>query len=91
MLTPEAIEAAARALCGTPFPDTWEKLGTDIQALYRHEAEDALTAALPFIAAQAKAEALREAADAILRETPVARSWASAWLRARAATIESGA
>ena len=62
--TPEAIEAAARALCGTPFPDTWEKLGADIQALYRHEAEDALAAALPFIAAQAKGEAFQAVRDA---------------------------
>lgn len=39
-------------------------------------------------AVQAKAEALREAADRIEREVPTARFWAGGWLRARAAAIE---
>lgn len=63
-----------------------------------HRVAATLSAAAPIIAAQAKAEALREAAEAVEVIDP---SWDSAlyvdgayhpvpdWLRARAATIES--
>lgn len=91
--TPEAIEAAARAICAAQFPDVadayaWNVQFEDGKEEYRAEATAALSAAYPFIAAQAKGEALREAADACAQdyETTDTRSVAK-WLRARAATI----
>ncbi|WP_104086545.1 hypothetical protein [Arthrobacter sp. GMC3] len=109
--TPEAIEAAARAMyedfrldhkgrfANTPI---WDKLGTSEQDHWRRHAR----VAYPIIAAQAKAEALREAAQALDRveyarpDTPerdhyntmlaIRRGGTTAWLRGRAAIIERG-
>lgn len=91
--TPEAIKAAEAAL------DLHGEYSTNDQL-----AVIALTAATPFIAAQAKAEALREAADALNTEAiGFQNGWSSSptdvgkldgiaqtrdWLRARAATFE---
>ena len=90
-LAPEAIEAAARVLSGCRA-EQWESAAPHVKDSNRWAAQVALTAALPFIAAQAKGEALREAADACAPdyETTDTRSVAK-WLRARAATIESEA
>lgn len=116
-LTPEAIEAAARALyrdwwnrneyATAPASPKWEDAAQYHWEMYLIRAKVALTAAAPFIEDQAKAEALREAADAVhdprlgLDATPLAyergfmqhhnRSSVAAWLRSRAATIESEA
>ena len=99
--TPEAIEAAARALL---FRETMSEGGLSLDQM----ADIALTAAAPFIAAQAKAEALREAAEYIdagdyadmnpdgtmrprLTQVQISqrnRTVTANWLRARAATIE---
>lgn len=98
--TPEAIEAAARALCAESnytFP-----------AEATHDATVALTAAYPFIQAarledgvwtmtdaefkrelaQAKAAALREAADDLWSLSPKLKCNYVEYIRARAATIE---
>ena len=67
--TPEAIEAAARAICAAQFPDVadayaWNVQFEDGKEEYRAEATAALSAAAPFIAAPLEAEiaALRQAA-----------------------------
>lgn len=97
-VTPEAIEAAAKALyalepwqIASYSTDTyaWKALTPGDRYNYYRTATAALTAAAPLIAAQAKAEALREAADACAPdyETTDTRSVAK-WLRARAAAIE---
>lgn len=65
----------------------WNALDPDQQ---RELATAALTAALPFIAAKAKAEALREAAAAMSVTFPYATEQ-GIFLRARATTIESEA
>ena len=94
--THEAIEAAAKSMAEFNHWD-WVELTDKYQASWLKCAEDMLSAAAPFIAAQAKVEALREAADAVEAIDP---AWDSAlyvdgayhpvpdWLRARAATIE---
>ncbi|WP_040281365.1 hypothetical protein [Tessaracoccus massiliensis] len=58
-LTDEAVEKAAKAL----YEDGWEGAGRDARQYHREAAERALSAALPDIIRQAKAEALRDAAD----------------------------
>lgn len=92
--TPEAIEAAAAEICDWDNQYAWKSLGAEspMKASYEDAAKRALTAAAPIIAAQAKSEALREAANE-------ADMWSMAgayfpewekraeWLRARAATI----
>lgn len=98
-LTPEAIEAGVASGMDT---HDWELLKSqgDIGEAVELAIRDALSVAAPFTAAQAKAEALREAADAVEAIDP---AWDSAlyvddayhplpdWLRARAATIETEA
>lgn len=96
--TPEAIEAAARALSGLTH-EHWEIAATHLKDSNRWEAQVALSAAAPFIAAQVKAEALREAADAwgagewmddfthVTDDVSAVQATVK-WLRARAATIE---
>lgn len=79
-----AIEAAARALGE-------HRMGRKLDAtsvLDLERATAALTAAYPHMEAQAKAEALRDAAYDIERETPTARYWAGGYLRARANNLE---
>ena len=95
--TTEAIEAAARAMRESDLA----RVGDASPLAYY---ERLAGAAAPFIAAQAKAEALREAADAL--DLPgsnahgyysghadfgysEAETHAGDWLRARAATIEN--
>lgn len=115
--TPEAIEAGARAMFASEQCDL--RQGLDLEAnwmgrLSDHDREEyrrlttaALTAAAPTIAAQAKAEALREAAEYLAKPGVVwhgdsgvsvdvgnkflLRPKLVDWLRARAATIESEA
>lgn len=65
MITPEAIEAAARAICAAQFPDVadayaWNVQFEDGKEEYRAEAIAALSAAYPLIEASAKAEAWDE-------------------------------
>lgn len=102
-LTPEAIEAAEAGMYQrmTWASLHWNALDPDQQ---RELATSALTAAYPLMEAQAKAEALREAADALNTEAVGFQiGWSSSpkdvgkldgiaqtrdWLRARAATIE---
>lgn len=94
MITPEAIEAAARAICLTAYGVELERMGDHGQATSRREATAALTAAYPCMEAQAKAEALREAADGAFKDKSIQglqRTLIGTWLRARATTIESGA
>ena len=93
-LTPEAIEAAARALyrdwwnrneyATAPASPKWEDAAQYHWEMYLIRATAALTAAAPFIAAQA----LREAADAFLDSGTIGRQWVARELNARAATIE---
>ena len=75
---PEAIEAALDAVRAIDGPAS---IGSE------EVVTAALTAAAPFIAAQAKAEALREAADEFGSWGPTGIAAANA-LRNRAATIE---
>lgn len=82
-LAPEAIEAAARALSGCRA-EQWESAAPHVKDSNRWAAQVALTAAAPFIAAQA----LREAADAFLDSGTIGRQWVARELNARAATIE---
>lgn len=85
----EQIEAAARALL---FRETMSDDGLSLDQM----AQIALSAAYPLMEAQAKGEALREAADTIearpdmkVNTTYAAITQESVnWLRARAATIE---
>lgn len=59
--SPEAIEAAARALSSSTNPDlNWDTCDQYYQSDIRLDARAALTAAAPFIEAQAKAEAWDE-------------------------------
>lgn len=96
MSTPskEAIEAAARALVREQSQGCHEyhpkgsSLRDDLDRYADAHTAAALTAAAPFMEAQAKAEALREAAEAIEHQAPVARHWAAGYLRSRAATVE---
>ena len=83
---PEAIEAAEAGMYQrmTWASLHWNALDPDQQ---RELATAALTAAYPIIAAQAKAEALREAADEFGSWGPTGIAAANA-LRNRAATIE---
>ena len=94
--TPEAIEAAARALWLTGSsakPSPWDEVSDGLKGRYRMFATAALTAAAPFIAAKAKTEALREAAD-VFQGVMIGvngrdpRTSGAAWLRARAELIE---
>lgn len=99
--TPEAIGAAARALLAiTPAEHLpyvavpcWSDLHEPDKVYYRRLATEALTAAAPFIAAKAKTEALREAAD-VFQGVMIGvngrdpRTSGAAWLRARAELIE---
>lgn len=94
--TPTAIEAAARAINEKhDFPaPLWESLVNSKDRANQHRvmrdrayATAALAAAYPIIAAQAKAEALREAADEFGSWGPTGIAAANA-LRNRAATIE---
>lgn len=106
----EAIEAAARAMFDlTPAENLayatiprLVDLHEQDRIYYRRLATAALTAAYPLIAAQAKVEALREAALAmdniavntlVTSRSGVSSTWGNAadWLRARAATIENEA
>ncbi|NVM97812.1 hypothetical protein [Arthrobacter sp. SDTb3-6] len=92
----KAVEAGARALfyglivSAPPYP-LWDDADVAEKAKCYQDAELALTAAAPFIAAQAKAEALQEAADDS-RMGPVPHGWnasgIASWLRARADRIE---
>lgn len=88
--TPEAIEAAACELAAMDDQlGNWNMGSPNYHGVYRRRAQRVLTAAAPLIAAQAKVEALMEAANACAPdyETTDTRSVAK-WLRARAATIE---
>lgn len=87
--TPEAIEAGVTSGMDT---HDWELLQTqgDIGEAVEMAIRDALSAAYPLMVAQAKAEALREAADAWWMEAnPGAKFDAWKWMKDRAATIES--
>ena len=89
-ISAEAIEAAARELAAMDDQlGNWNMGSPNYHGVYRRRAQRVLTAAAPLIAAQAKGEALREAADACAPdyETTDTRSVAK-WLRARAAAIE---
>ena len=107
MTTPAdaAIEAAARALyelepwqIASYSNDTyaWKALTPGDRSNFYREATAALTAAAPIIAAQANAEALRDAADYIMEwsdvgaDESVSPHDAAEFLRARAAGIEAG-
>ena len=106
-VTPEAIEAAADALAKAEGRGSLSRLSKADQKYYRELMTAALTAAAPLMEAQAKAEALREAADALNTEAVGFQiGWSSnptdvgkldgiaqtrGWLCVRAATIESGA
>ena len=59
-LTDEAVEKAARALWDEPG---WEQATHEQRQHHREAAERALTAVLPDIIQQAKAEALRDVAE----------------------------
>lgn len=96
--TPEAIEAGVASGMDT---HDWELLQTqgDIGEAVEMAIRDALSVAAPFIAAQAKAEALREAAEvfgagewvdefmAVTDDVSAVQATVK-WLRARAATLE---
>ena len=61
-LTDEAVEKAARAEWEHEWPErSWERAPLDIQDFYTSVARAALSAVLPDIIQQAKAEVLREA------------------------------
>lgn len=66
----EAIEAAAAAICLLDYAVQWERMGEAGRKPCRNLATAALTAAYPLIVAQAKAEALREAAENFPAELP---------------------
>ncbi len=103
----KAIKAAARALV---MSSPSQSVQYDDMPQYRQDAWDiranaALTAAAPFTDAQAKAEALREAAEYHAEHIGLYSDWGDIqdrkakkdyestadWLRARAATTESEA
>ena len=103
--TPEAIEAAAVAMfyqqvgLKPPYP-LWDDADAIEKDNCRNDANLALTAAAPFIAAQAKVEALREASEDLdpdlgavdYHEEPQVNriiSKCSDWLDARADIIEN--
>lgn len=99
--TPEATEAEAVAAARAALEQRLSWASLDWPNLYPNMIDaiigTVVPAAAPIIAAQAKAEALREAADAVEVIDP---AWDSAlyvdgayhplpdWLRARAATVE---
>jgi dienelactone hydrolase len=91
--TPEAIEAAARAIyphTRRAFDSTYEH----IRERCREQARAALSAAAPYLIREAQARALEDAAEAAEGmhdpSAPDCREWAD-WLRARAAAIRDGA
>ena len=65
-LTDEAVEQAAKAL----YEDGWEGAGRDARQYHREAAERALSAVLPGIIRQAKAEAWREGHEAAALRVP---------------------
>jgi hypothetical protein len=98
----EAIEAAAAAHANHGGYTNWEDWETEVKAEAMEDMWTALEAAAPFILADAKREALEDAADAIdLPGTDAtgyyssgdaagyaeAERHAEAWLRARAKTV----
>ena len=86
--TPEAVEAAARALSASINPDLdWGTCDQYYQRDLRIDATAALTAAYPLMEAQDKAEALREAADEFGSWGPTGIAAANA-LRNRANNLE---
>lgn len=74
--TPEATEAAARAMfyqqvgLNPPYP-LWDDADAIEKDNCRNDAQLALSAAYPLMEAQAKAEALEGMADAILTNDPL--------------------
>ena len=94
-LTPEAIEAGVASGMDTHDWDLLKSHG-DIGEAVELAIRDALSVAAPFTAAQAKAEALREAADVVLGPSEYLMDAATCRmiaqdLRARAATMEGNA
>ena len=86
----DAIEAAARALWqngSSANPCPWDEVSSGLQSRYRFFAAAALSAAAPII----RAEALREAADAIdENQYDDLDPFLADWLRSRADRIEEG-
>ena len=70
-LTDEVVEKAARAEWESEWPDRpWEKTPDDLRDFYMSVARTSLSAVLPDIIRQAKAEALRKAAEEFWARLP---------------------
>jgi len=99
--TPEAVEAAARAMfadmcCDSENPEVCATQWDDAldQEMWLEQAAAALSAAAPYLIREAQAQALEEAADAWwahIRAIGLGSRAPIHWLRARAAAIRDGA
>lgn len=95
LVTPDAVEAAARAMCESEYEDAlpWEDLEEDDREEYRNLVRPVLAAAAPLIAQQT----LESAAEQITADNNDHADWWDGienvytspvrWLTARAATL----